>query len=128
MLIEHTGYSDPHEVSSVLEENVFRYCNFRGFSLDGGHVASVFLACEFSGLDWYSTLFNCAVFVQAKFTDCHFRGTTFADCLFVKCEFVDCRFVENNMGSSCSAPSVRVYACSNRGGEGAEVLFNALAL
>jgi hypothetical protein len=46
----------------------------------------------------------------------------------VECEFVSCRFLKNNMGSSCSAPGTRVHACSNRGGEGAEVLFNVRAL
>jgi hypothetical protein len=128
MLIDSTRYTDEAAIADALKDNVFRYCTLTGFAIDGCHIDSYFLECEFTALDWYGGLFNCAVFIRGNFRDCQFRGATFADCLFVECEFINCRFLNNNMGSPCSAAGTRVYASSATDGEGTEVLLNAVAL
>ena len=129
MLIEHAKYGDVAAATEVLDgDNVFRYCEFSNFSVEGGHVDGAFVGCTFAGLDWYWGLFNCCLFVQARFTKCIFRGASFPDCRFVDCEFVECQFLEDNLGKVCSAKGARVYGSTARRCEGAEFLFAGVAV
>jgi len=123
VLIESVEYDDRRAVSNVLEESVFRYCEFSKFSYEGGHIDAVFLSCTFRDIEWYWGLFNACVFVGTRFVGCTFRGTSFPDCRFVECEFVECRFVADNLARECSAEGARVYGSSATSCTGAEFLF-----
>jgi uncharacterized protein YjbI with pentapeptide repeats len=128
VLIEHAEYREQRTVANVLEDNIFRYCTFSGFSFEGGHIDGVFLGCTFCELDWYWGLFNCCVFVETHFTKCIFRGTSFSNCKFVDCEFVDCQFLPDNLGQACSADGSRMYGGTTKNCEGEALLLNAVAL
>lgn len=129
MLIEHAAYGDSATVSKVLNaDNVFRYCEFSSFSVEGGHVDGDFFGCRFESLGWYWGLFNCCVFVDCKFVRCVFRGSSFPDCRFVDCELVECEFLKDNLGGSCSAERARVYGGTAKGCKGAEFLFAGVAV
>jgi|SRR5688572_11947882 len=129
MLIEHATYGDAATASKVLDnDNVFRYCEFSGYSIEGGHIDGAFVGCKFHGLEWYWGLFNCCVFVDCKFTQSVFRGTSFSDCRFVDCEFLECQFLEDNLSRSCSAEGARVYGGKAERCKGAEFLFSSVAV
>ena len=129
MLIERAEYRDGATLAALLDgDNVFRYCDFSEFSIEGAHVDGAFLGCTFAGLDWYWGLFNCCLFVQARFSSCVFRGTSFPDCRFIDCEFVDCQFLEDNLGGSCKAEGARVFGSTVKGCKGAEFLFAGVAV
>jgi uncharacterized protein YjbI with pentapeptide repeats len=130
MLIERTEYREQASIVTLFDqENVFRYCEFSGFSIDGGHVDGMFVGCTFRDLDWYWGLFNGCVFVNSKFAKCIFRGTAFPDCRFVDCEFIDCQFLEDNLGGKgCTADGARVYGSTAKGCKGAEFLFASVAV
>ena len=124
MLFEHAEYKDPGSATKVLnDDNVFRYCEFSGFSIDGGHVDGTFIGCTISALDWYWGLFNCCVFVRTRFAKCVFRGAAFPDCRFIDCEFVECQFLDDNLGKGCSADGARVYGSIAKECKGEEFLF-----
>jgi len=129
VLIEHTTYREAGPALKVLDGNsVFRHCDFSGFSVEGGHVDGLFHGCTFSALDWYWGIFNCATFVQCKFSKCTFRGASFPDCRFVECEFLDCRFLPDNLNGNCSAEGARIYDSKAIRCEGAEFLFANVAV
>jgi len=129
MLIEHSKYEDAPAVAKDADgDNVFRYCEFLRFSIEGGHVDGAFIGCTFEGLDWYWGLFNCCLFVRARFTKCIFRGTSFSDCRFVDCEFLDCQFLEDNLGKGCTAEGPRVYGSTVKRCKGAEFLIANVAV
>lgn len=125
MLIERSEFRDQTAVAKVIDaDNIFRYCEFAGFSYDGGHVDGVFIGCTFAGLDWYWGLFNNCLFSQTRFTKCIFRGTSFPDCCFVDCDFIECQFLGDNLsGRGCAAEGARVYGGSAKACKGAEFLF-----
>ena len=130
MLIERAEYREQASTAQVLDDdNIFRYCEFSGFSVEGGHVDGVFLSCTFSDIDWYWGLFNGCVFVNCKFGKCVFRGTAFPDCLFVDCEFIDCQFLGDNLsGKGCTAEGAHAYGTTVKGSKGAEFLFASVAV
>ena len=103
------------------DENYFKYCDFREFSIEGGVVSSDFVGCSFKDVEWYWGLFTLSNFIDCRFADCVFRGSTFADCRFVDCTFANCRFIKDNLDASCSFERTVAYSCSVEGGEG----FNA---
>jgi uncharacterized protein YjbI with pentapeptide repeats len=123
MLIERTEYRDREVVAKVLGTDVFRYCQFSGFSFEGGHASTAFLGCAFTGLDWYWGRFNECLFAECRFIKCVFRGTAFPGCKFVECHFVDCEFAADDQGNPCSADGARVYAVTNKACRGGEFLF-----
>ena len=128
MLIERAEYRDQAAAAGVLEGNVFRYCQFSGFSIEGGHIDAVFLGCAFSGLDWYWGRFKECLFVETRFIKCVFRGTAFPGCKFVECQFVDCEFALDDAGKHCSADGAHVYGVVDKGSRGGEFLFAKAAL
>jgi uncharacterized protein YjbI with pentapeptide repeats len=124
MLIERAEYRDQAAAAEVLEGHVFRYCQFTGFSIEGGHIDAVFIGCTFSGLDWYWGKFKECLFVETRFMKCVFRGTDFPGCKFVECQFVNCEFAADDQGKRCSADGARVYASVNKGSRGGGFLFD----
>jgi uncharacterized protein YjbI with pentapeptide repeats len=128
MLFERTEYREQEAVAEVLEKNVFRHCQFSGFSFEGGHIDAAFLGCTFTRLDWYWGVFKECLFVESRFVKCIFRGTAFPGCKFVECQFIDCEFVEDDQGKACSALGAHVYATLSKGGKGGEFLFAKAAL
>ena len=123
VLTEHTTVDDAEIARPLLEEGVLRFCQFSSFSLDGGNVETLADGCEFTSIEWYWTLFNCATFVDSSFQDCTFRGISFASCRFVECTFKNCRFIQDNLGGKCSAPGSSFYGCTELNCEGwAELL------
>lgn len=124
MLIEGTKYVAVTAVSEKLDgNNVFRFCDFHGFSIEGGHVDGAFIDCSFENLEWYWTLFNSCLFVRCRIVSCEFRGIAFTDCRFVDCEFLGCRFLRNNLETVCTAKGARVYGSTAKECEGADFLF-----
>ncbi|MDM7920706.1 MAG: pentapeptide repeat-containing protein [Pyrinomonadaceae bacterium] len=106
-------------VASVTwEDDYFKYSEFSGFSMDGGHVTSDFANCTFQNVDWYWGIFNIVNFVNCVFVNCTFRGTSFADCKFVECEFAECKFIQDNLGGDCSFEGTVAYNCKVRKSEG----------
>src|ERR1700722_246283 len=39
-------------------DGYFKFCDFEGFSIDGGLVAADFVDCSFKGVNWYWGLFS----------------------------------------------------------------------
>jgi uncharacterized protein YjbI with pentapeptide repeats len=103
------------------EDNHFKFCQFRNFSVDGKHITSDFLDCSFVALDWYWGLFNLANFVNCEFTDCVFRGTAFSGCKFVECILTNCQFTKDNLGGNCDFDGGIAYGCIVNACEGFEV-------
>jgi uncharacterized protein YjbI with pentapeptide repeats len=124
MLIENTNYNNQQTLSKVIEDNVFKYCNFSQFAYDGGHIDAVFLGCVFNDIDWYWGLFNGCIFVQTKFEKCVFRGASFPDCKFVECEFIECQFIKDNLGGNCRGEGAKVYGSSAKACIGIEFLLS----
>jgi len=96
----------------------FKYCEFSGFSKQGGVISSDFVACSFKNLDWYWGVFAQANFVRCNFTNCTFRGASFADARFVECGLKDVRFIEDNLRIRCDFSGAVAYGCTVEGGEG----------
>lgn len=110
MLFENQTFVSSLKKPVSLEEHVFRYCEFADIQLEGGHVTSVFLGCDFTNCEWYWGLFNTAIFVDVKFSGCIFRGTAFSGIRFVDCEFENCQFLKDNLGGDCSFNEVSWFA------------------
>ena len=96
----------------------FKWCDFKGFSVEGEEVDSVFLSCSFSNVDWYWGLFHVCTFIICRFTDCVFRGSSFPDCKFVECIFTNCHFVQDNLGGNCKFDRAIAYSCTFDGVDG----------
>jgi uncharacterized protein YjbI with pentapeptide repeats len=111
-------FYDANDLMPRLEDSLFRYSGLTEFSIEGGHVTSVFLTATFERLDWYWGLFNLCLFADCRFEGCTFRGTAFAGSRFVDCAFVDCRFVRDNLGGECRFDEVKWYGCAQTGCEG----------
>ena len=94
------------------DEDYFKFCDFEGFSIEGGLVASDFVGCSFSKIDWYWGLFSGCNFIDCSFADCTFAGTNFADTRFVDCKLVNCAFKHDNLGCDCDLSKTIVYGCS----------------
>ena len=113
MLTLGEDFGSEKENATVGEwgDRVFRYCTFKGIKIDGGHIDSVFLSCEFHEMYWYWSFFNQALFINTSFTACRFGGVSFADCVFVECEFDHCSLEKNNLGGDCKADNTKFYGC-----------------
>jgi uncharacterized protein YjbI with pentapeptide repeats len=104
------------------ENSWFRYCNFVGFSMEGGHITSDFVGCSFKDLDLYWTIFNVVNFIDCTFNDCVFRGVALPDCRFVECTLANCRFTKDNLDGDCDFDGAVAYGCQIEGSEGFAVL------
>lgn len=93
------------------DDEYFKYCEFLGFSFEGGIVSSDFAVCTFKNLDWYWGLFNMVNFVDCTFLNCVFQGTIFSDCKFIQCSLQNCHFVQDNLGGDCSFEGSVAYDC-----------------
>ena len=116
--MEAEDFNQENLASVEWEDGWFRFCNFTGFAMEGGHVTSDFVGCRFKDLDLYMTMFNIVNFTDCLFTDCVFRGTAFPDCRFVECRLINCRFIENNLGGDCDFDGAVAYGCQIEGCEG----------
>jgi uncharacterized protein YjbI with pentapeptide repeats len=94
------------------DEGYFKFCNFEGFSIEGGLVSSDFHACSFKKIDWYWGLFSGCNFIGCSFADCTFAGTSFPDSRFIDCELVNCKFIQDNLGGECDFSKTKAYGCS----------------
>jgi uncharacterized protein YjbI with pentapeptide repeats len=94
------------------DEDYFKFCDFAGFSIEGGLVASDFVGCSFGKIDWYWGLFSGCNFINCSFADCTFAGTNFADTRFVDCKLVNCEFKHDNLGCDCDLSKTIVYGYS----------------
>ena len=94
------------------DEEYFKYCDFAGFSIEGGLVASDFVGCSFSKIDWYWGLFSGCNFINCNFADCKFAGTNFPDTRFVDCKLANCEFTQDNVGGDCDFSKTTAYGCS----------------
>jgi uncharacterized protein YjbI with pentapeptide repeats len=103
------------------DENHFKYCEFKTFSVEGGLVCSDFVSCSFRDVEWYWTSFSGSNFIDCQFKDCVFRGTTFPDSRFVECRLAHCRFIKDNLGGDCGFSNTVAYKCSVERCEGFEV-------
>lgn len=94
------------------DEEYFKYCEFDGFSIEGGTISSDFIGCSFRAVDWYWELFTQSNFIGCRFNDCTFAGAAFPDTRFVDCSFVNCRFIKDNLDSECDFTKTVAYGCS----------------
>jgi uncharacterized protein YjbI with pentapeptide repeats len=102
MLTEHQDFERAADLPlSVIEDGVFRYCNFTGLEIDGPSFDGTLIGCFFDRAEWYGSLFNCTDFLSTRFQRCVFLGATFAGCRLIGCRFEECRFGLDNL----SAPS-----------------------
>ena len=74
------------------DENHFKFCEFRDFSIDGQVICSDFVTCSFSNVEWYWGLFSASNFIDCEFSGCIFRGCDFPDSRFVDCKFTKLSF------------------------------------
>ena|ERR1035441_1993117 len=100
------------------DENYFKLCDFRDFSMEGGIISSDFVSCSLKNVEWYWGLFSCSNFIECRFTDCVFRGSSFFGCRFVDCVLSDCRFIKDNLDADCGFSGTVAFGCSIQGGEG----------
>ena len=100
------------------DDRYFKYCEFDGFSQDGGVIDSDFINCSFKNVDWYWGIFTQANFIKCDFTNCDFRGTSFVDARFVECKLDNCRFIRDNLNADCDFSRSVAYGCTVNGGEG----------
>jgi uncharacterized protein YjbI with pentapeptide repeats len=117
-----------HQIESEIDENncrtiewdnnYFKLCIMKGFSIDGFVISSDFVNCEFSDIDWYWGIFTQANFVQCRFDNCTFRGTSFADARFLECTLKNCHFIKDNLNGDCDFEGSIAYACKIEEGEG----------
>lgn len=110
-LFEARDFSDPKEFAALIDGNVFRYCAFEGFHLDGGMASTEFYGCQFIDIDWYWAFFNLCIFVDVEFTGCTFQGPAFADCKFVNCTFIRCKLEQDNLGADPRFDDCKWYDC-----------------
>lgn len=122
MIIDGKEFTNKYSPSKLLTGEVYRYCTFSSFSVEGPQIEGAFLDCTFSRLDLYWAFFNCAVIVSCKFEDCVFRGASFRGCKVVDSEFLRCRFVLDNLGGSCASSDTHWYGCTATDCEGWEAL------
>jgi uncharacterized protein YjbI with pentapeptide repeats len=94
------------------DEGYFKFCNFEGFSIEGGQVSSDFVGCSFKNIDCYWSLFSGCNFISCNFADCAFAGTSFPDTRFVDCKLVNCKFTQDNLGGDCDFSKTIAYGCS----------------
>jgi uncharacterized protein YjbI with pentapeptide repeats len=94
------------------DEGYFKFCNFEGFSIEGGQVSSDFVGCSFKNIDYYLSLFSGCNFISCNFADCAFAGTSFPDTRFVDCKLVNCKFTQDNLGGDCDFSKTIAYGCS----------------
>jgi uncharacterized protein YjbI with pentapeptide repeats len=94
------------------DEGYFKFCNFEGFSIEGGQVSSDFVGCSFKNIDCYWGLFSGCNFISCNFADCAFAGTSFPDTRFVDCKIVNCTFTHDNLGGDCDFSKTIAYGCS----------------
>jgi uncharacterized protein YjbI with pentapeptide repeats len=94
------------------DEGYFKFCNFEGFSIEGGLVSSDFVGCSFKNIDWYWSLFSGCNFISCTFADCAFAGASFPDTRFVDCKFVNCKFTQDNLGGDCDLSKTIAYGCA----------------
>ena len=100
------------------ETNIFKFCVFEEFYVEGETIDSVFLSCSFRKVEWYWGLFSICSFIGCRFTDCTFRGSAFYGSKFVECAFVNCRFVKDNLDGDCKFEGAIAYGCSFQDVEG----------
>jgi uncharacterized protein YjbI with pentapeptide repeats len=103
------------------ETDIFKFCVFEKFYVEGKTIDSVFVSCSFGKVEWYWGLFNMCILIGCQFTNCVFRGSSFPGCKFVECTFINCQFVKDNLNSDCDFEGATCYGCSFQGVEG----FNA---
>jgi uncharacterized protein YjbI with pentapeptide repeats len=104
--------------NTLWDENYFKFCDFDGFSTEGGFVCSDFVSCSFRNVDWYWGLFSGSNFIACQFADCIFRGVSFPDSRFIECKLTNCRFVKDNLNGECDFSKTVAYGCVIEGGEG----------
>ena len=100
------------------DENFFKYCEFEGFSVNGGVISSDFVGCTFKNVDWYWGIFVQANFIGCRLIDCTFRGTSFSDARFMDCLVDGCRFVKDNLNGDCNFTGAVAYGCLVKNSEG----------
>lgn len=110
------------------EDEYFKFCSFEGLSMEGKHITSDFVQCEFSNLDCYWTLFNCANFIECDFKDCTFAGVGFPSTRFVDCHLIRCRFIRDNLDGKCDFTGAKAYGCTLEDCEGFEAPAASLSL
>ncbi len=116
--MESEEFTQENLASVEWEDGWFRYCNFTGFAMEGGHVTSDFVGCSFKELDLYMTMFNIVNFIDCSFIDCLFRGAAFPDCRFVDCRLTNCRFIKDSLNDDCHFDGAVAYGCQVEGCEG----------
>ena len=93
------------------EEDCYKFCEFTGFTKDGGHISSDFTCCTFKDIEWYWGIFNIVNFIECKFINCTFKGTAFPDCKFVECEITNSKFEKDNLNANCDFENSSAYNC-----------------
>ena len=93
------------------DDEYFKFCEFKNFSIDMESVSSDFVTCNFIELDWYWGFFTLANFIQCKFENCTFRGSSFSGARFYECEFTNCHFVKDNLDGECCFDDALAYGC-----------------
>lgn len=113
MLIESEVFSDGPKFLEVLKRpvSVFKYCDFKGLTIEGGVVDPDFIKCYFENVDWYWAFFNDCTLVNVRFENCVFKGASFAACQFFKCEFIKCRFIRDNLNAESKFEGSEWHEC-----------------
>jgi len=101
LLIDRQNFDPQSGFPDSTENNeIFLYCAFSGFEVDGRGFDGTLIGCKFEKIDWYWGLFNEALISKTRFVECKFRGTSFMGCRFLECEFERCEFVVDNVGGN----------------------------
>ncbi|WP_425493841.1 pentapeptide repeat-containing protein [Dyella silvatica] len=103
------------------EELTFRFCEFRGFDMEGGCITSNFIDCTFEDCELYWGFFNGVALVGVSFRNCIFRGSFFSGCRLVECTFDNCLFTKDNLDGDCRFDNSRWYGCKQSGTEGLSI-------
>ena len=113
MLVESEEFTDGPRFLEVLKGpvSVFKYCDFKNLTIEGGVADPDFIKCFFENVDWYWAFFNDCTLTNVKFENCVFKGAGFATCQFFKCEFVKCRFIRDNLNAECHFDGSKWYDC-----------------
>jgi uncharacterized protein YjbI with pentapeptide repeats len=98
------------------DDDLYKFCTFENFAVEGKTVSGDFIDCTFKGMDWYWGFFSGVTFLRCHFGGCTFSGCSFTDARFVECSFEDCRFVKDNLGGDCDFAGAIAYGCDLRKG------------
>ena len=93
------------------DDDLYKFCTFENFAVEGQPISGDFLDCTFKGLDWYRGFFSGVTFLRCRFKRCVFSGCNFTDARFVECALENSRFQKDNLDGDCNFTGAVAYGC-----------------